>query len=331
MIEVSPSTLWLTTKVGPYWNLVSYNVTSRSFAFLTPPSISQRGGFSLAANGLGGGLVAFYPYGGMLYSPYFYTDGSNVNWKTGQLPVGLLPIRHAVVDTGSDIVAAVRDTRGKEAILYGPLGGSTTSTATYPLSGFQIAGLYARGSDVIVDLVQGDRHTLELFNVALRTWKTLVSVTTPQLRIAEAFTGSVASPTSLKTVACVISSRSSHQVRLETLAASGQAAISTLKISGTLSSCGISSATENYVTVNSGHSAVQVGVAPGGSATHTTLASTYLAPTATATVNGTLIAYKLTSSGTLLLYRDGSSTSVAGPINVYLQRVLKQAESGGVG
>lgn len=331
MIEVSPSTLWLTTKVGPYWNLVSYDVASRTFAFLTPPSISQRGGFAIAANGVGGGLVAFYPYGSMLFSPYFYTSGVPVNWKTGQLPDGLLPIQHAVVDTGTDIVAAVRDHSGKEAIIYGALGGSRTSVATYPLNGLQIAGLYASGSNVTVDLVRGNHHILELFNVASNTWKTLASVVTPRLELAQGFVGTTATPQAMETVGCSLAPQNHHDVVVWRLTSSGEAQPEKLVVAGSLSSCGVASASASYLTARKGHGAVQIVVSQGSSPVQRELSTSYVDPRATSEIDGTFIAYNLTNSGTLLLYRGGSSQSVATPINIYLRRVLKQAQSGGVG
>ncbi len=176
MTQATQSTLWLTAKSGPYWSLIALNPTKGTLSDITPTGISSRGGFSVAANGEGVGVVGFYPYVSMIDSPVFITTNQAKSWTTFQLGAGIADVAHPIA-LSSDRLYALLDTGGRQVIRSQTFSGGSQQTITTP--SLRISSIYGESSGIVALTSHNGGYSLYFFNETSRSWNLLAPLPSP--------------------------------------------------------------------------------------------------------------------------------------------------------
>ena len=191
--QATQSTLWLTAKSGPYWSLISLNAAQGVFSNITPTGISSRGGFSVAANGSGVGVVAFYPYVSMLDSPAFITTNRAKSWTTFQLGAGIADVARPIALSG-DRLYVLLDIGGRQVLRSTTFSGGSQQTITP--SSLKIVSIYGASSGLVALASRNGSYSLYFFNETNRTWNFLAPLPSPTSANLDINTVDLTTPTS---------------------------------------------------------------------------------------------------------------------------------------
>lgn len=326
MVAFSNNELWMTSEVGPYWNLVGYYPSTRKFVFLTPPGVSQRGGFSIGTNGMGSGVAGFYPYQSMTTSPIFFLKPGKSTWETGILPNGLLPVRNAVTVSGTTIYGAVSLGGNKQGIDYGPIAGPFV-TAALPASNQPISGIYGLSDGVLVVCSSHGGREIYTFNPTTKSWRKIEKIKPVSGGFTEYPSVSSSGVAAEAVSICYSSTVKKGLLNSQRIGAtSDQVHTARTIVTSSISTCGPVGKSSNFVVTSSGKVEIY---SSGASSTLGTL-KTNVSPTRRfLDLHGKFLAYSLQNNGALSLVSLPKYRQNAGPINAYLNRILKKLESSG--
>ena len=262
----------------------------------------------------------------MTTSPIFLLKPGDSTWKTGIFPNGLLPVRNAVTVSGTMIYGAVSLGTNKQGIEYGPIAGPFV-TVGLPASNQSISGIFGLSDGVLVVCSSHGSREIYTFDPTANSWRKIEKIKPVSGGITE-----YPSVSSLGVAAEAVSICYSSTVKKGLLnsqrigATSDQVHTARAISTSSISTCGPVGKNSNFVVTSSDKVEVY---SSGVSSTLGTL-KTNVSPTRRfLDLHGKFLVYSLQNNGALSLLSLPKYRQNAGPINAYLNGILKKLESSG--
>lgn len=324
MVAFNKDEAWMTSEVGPYWNLTGYYPATHKFIFLTPPGVSQRGGFAIGTNGMGSGIAGFYPYQSMTTSPIFFLKPGDSTWETGTLPNPLLPISDAVALSRNTIYGAVHIGTNKQGIDYGPVAGPFV-TVGLPGSDQSISGVYGLSDGVLAVLSNHGSRDIYSFNPINKSWRMVEKIKPSSLNITE-FPIVSSSGVATEAVSVCYTAEANKKLLNSQMIEDTSYRANTFRtiLTSSISTCGQVETSSNFVVTRSNKVEIY---SAGVSSTIGTLKTNLSSTNRFLDLNGKFLSYSLQNNGALSLFSLPKNKQNATPINAYLNGILKKLES----